>query len=216
MRDLTERQYEILEFIQQQLRLNNVPPTRSEIASHFLFKSPNAAEQHLRALEKKGYLKLTSNKSRGIQVLMTEEELLAENQLSSVWDMPQSGLWVIGQVAAGSPILAQENREMPYQIDPSIFKPRADYLLRVKGWSMRDAGILPNDLLAVHQTQEVYQGAIVVARIEEEVTVKRFHRLNDTQVQLLPANPEFEPILVDLSRQQLMIEGIGVGVLRNW
>ena len=192
---LTTRQAEILELIRIHIEDSGYPPTRAEICRHFGFKSPNAAEQHLRALARKGAIEIAGGASRGIR--LTEEK----------------GLPVIGRVAAGSPILAVENVESRYQIDTRLFQPRADYLLRVSGTSMRDIGILDGDLLAVHHTPEARNGQIVVARLDDEVTVKRFQRQGG-KVRLLPENPEFDPIEIDLKRQELAIEGLGVGVIR--
>jgi repressor LexA len=197
MSHLTPRQAEILALIRVHMAKHGLPPTRSEIAQALKFRSPNAAEEHLRALERKGAIELIPGASRGIRLLDEVEE----------------GLPVVGRVAAGSPILAEENVEQHYHVDPAIFRPRADYLLRVKGMSMRDAGILDGDLLAVHRTAEAANGQIVVARVENEVTVKRLQR-RGAQVRLLPENPEFEPIEINLQHQPLVIEGISVGVLR--
>lgn len=196
MRDLTRRQEEILSLIRECIETTGLPPTRAEIAQRFGFSSPNAAEQHLKVLAKKGALELVPGTSRGIRL------------------KGGAGVPVVGQVAAGSPILAVENVERHYQFDPAMFNPRADYLLTVRGMSMRDVGILDGDLLAVHRSSEAKGGQIVVARIGEEVTVKRFRKRGNT-VQLLPENAEFKPIEVDLTRQDLVIEGIAVGVIRN-
>ena len=196
MDTLTHRQAQILEMIREFMAETGRPPTRSEIAQALGFRSPNAAEEHLRALARKGVIELVPGASRGIR--LTEDE----------------GLPVVGRVAAGSPILAEEHIEDRYQIDPQLFHPRADYLLRVRGMSMRDAGILNNDLLAVHRTPEASSGQIVVARLDNEVTVKRFRR-RGSKVRLLPENPDFDPIEVDLRHDALTIEGIGVGILRN-
>ncbi|MDO9385098.1 MAG: transcriptional repressor LexA [Thiobacillus sp.] len=196
MRDLTSRQEEILNLIKEWIETTGLPPTRMEIARHFGFSSPNAAEQHLKVLARKGALDLVPGTSRGIRL------------------KGDGGVPLVGQVAAGSPILAQENIERHYQFDPALFSPRADYLLKVRGMSMKDAGILDGDLLAVHRSAEAKAGQVVVARIGDEVTVKRFSQRGHT-VQLLPENPDFEPIVVDLKRQELVIEGIAVGVIRS-
>jgi repressor LexA len=200
---LTERQSEILKLIRDLTEVSGYPPTRAEIAERMGFRSVNAAEQHLRALERKGALELSSGASRGIK--------LRERG-------PRTGrlleLAVIGRVAAGSPMLAEENVQARYQLDPNLFTPRADYLLQVRGLSMRDAGILEGDLLAVHRTQDVRSGQIVVARLGDEVTVKRLRRRGNS-VQLLPENPDFEPIEVDAREEQFAIEGVGVGVIRS-
>ncbi len=203
MKPLTPRQAEVLELIKVNMSETGMPPTRAEIAQKLGFKSANAAEEHLKALAKKGVIEIMPGTSRGIRLLIEEEEVLAE-----------SGLPLIGKVAAGEPILAQEHIESHYQVDPALFHPRADFLLRVQGMSMKNIGILDGDLLAVHKTQEVRNGQVVVARLDEDVTVKRFQR-KGSQVWLLPENEELEPIAVDLSSQQLTIEGLAVGVIRN-
>ena len=196
MDELTARQAEVLQLIADFLQATGFPPTRAEIAAQLGFRSPNAAEDHLRALERKGYIEMLPGASRGIR--------LRENL----------GIPIVGRVAAGSPILAEQHIQGRYQLDPALFKPRADYLLKVRGLSMRDAGILDGDLLAVHRTVEARSGQIVVARLGNEVTVKRFRRQGN-QVQLLPENPDFEPVLVDLKRDFFAIEGLGVGIIRN-
>jgi repressor LexA len=200
MNDLTPRQREILKFIQDSIAESGMPPTRAEIAAEMGFKSPNAAEEHLRALQKKGVIDLIPGASRGIQL----KDSLRE----------QLGLPLIGRVAAGRPILAEENIEGRYQIDPKIFQPKAHYLLKVRGMSMKDIGILDGDLVAVHRTPEVRNRQIVVARLENEVTVKRYKQEGST-VWLLPENDEFEPIRVNTREEELVIEGIVVGVLRQ-
>src|ERR687895_286754 len=201
---LTERQSEILKLIRELTEVSGYPPTRAEIAERMGFRSVNAAEQHLRALEKKGAIEISSGASRGIRVL--DDRPAGRGRLL---ELP-----VVGRVAAGSPMLAEEHIQGRYQVDPNLFTPRADYLLRVRGMSMRDAGILEGDLLAVHRTQEARTGQVVVARLADEVTVKRFKRRGHS-VQLLPENPDFEPIEVDLRSEPLVIEGIAVGVIRN-
>lgn len=196
MRDLTHRQEEILSLIREWIETTGLPPTRAEIAQRFGFSSPNAAEQHLKGLAKKGALELIPGASRGIRL------------------KGGSGLPVVGRVAAGNPILAQENIERHVQVDAALFSPRADYFLKVHGMSMKDAGILDGDLLAVHRSAEARAGQVVVARIGDEVTVKRFAKHGHT-VRLLPENPDFSPIEIDLTRQELVIEGIAVGVIRS-
>jgi repressor LexA len=200
MRQLTPRQRQILELIQSFIDEFGMPPTRAEIARELGFKSANAAEEHLRALQKKGVLELVPGASRGIQL----KDSLRE----------QLGLPLIGRVAAGSPILAEEHIETHYRIDPGLFEPKPHYLLRVHGMSMKDAGILDGDLVAVHRTPEVRSRQIVVARVEDEVTVKRY-RQDGSMVWLLPENAEFEPIQVDLAEQTMVIEGVVVGVIRD-
>jgi len=203
MLKLTPRQSEILAFIKRCLEDNGYPPTRAEIAQELGFKSPNAAEEHLKALARKGAIEMTPGASRGIRI-PGFEPVAAEEE----------GLPVIGRVAAGAPILAQQNIEDSCRINPEFFHPRADYLLRVRGMSMKDIGILDGDLLAVHTTREARNGQIVVARIDDEVTVKRFQRTGN-KVLLIAENPEFDPIEVNLEEQDLVIEGLSVGVIRR-
>jgi repressor LexA len=200
MRQLTPRQKEILELIQSFIAEYGMPPTRADIARELGFKSANAAEEHLRALQKKGVLELVPGASRGIQL----KDSLRE----------QMGLPLVGRVAAGSPILAEEHIETHYTIDPALFNPKPHYLLRVHGMSMKNAGILDGDLVAVHRTPEVRSRQIVVARVEDEVTVKRY-RQDGSLVWLMPENEEFEPIQVDLNEQSMVIEGVVVGVIRD-
>lgn len=197
---LTPRQAEVLQLIRDHLESEGVPPTRAEIARTLGFRSANAAENHLKALARKGAIEMRPGSSRGIRLVEADDE--------------ESGIPVVGRVAAGHPILAEEYIEARYRIDPSLFSPSPDYLLQVHGMSMKDAGILDGDLLAVHRTRDVRNGQIVVARIEDEVTVKRFRHEGD-RVWLLPENAEFQPIEVDLAAQPLDIEGIGVGVIRR-
>jgi repressor LexA len=202
---LTSRQKQILKFISEYIENNKFPPTRSELATHFGFRSPNAAETHLRALEAKSMIGIERGAARGITLLP-----LAADELPASANLP---LPLIGRVAAGSPILAQENIEDAYRVDPALFPQKPHYLLRVQGMSMQDAGIFDGDLLAVHRTPEARNGQIVVARVDDEVTVKRFRR-RGFRVQLIPENTDFEPIEIDLRRQDLVIEGLGVGVIR--
>jgi repressor LexA len=204
MEALTDRQAEILRLVRELTEVSGYPPTRAEIAERMGFRSVNAAEQHLRALEKKGAINIESGASRGIRVL--DDRPTGRGRLL---DLP-----VVGRVAAGSPILAEEHVQGRYQVDPNLFTPRADYLLRVRGMSMRDVGILEGDLLAVHRTQEARTGQIVVARLADEVTVKRLRR-RGSMVALEAENPDFAPIEIDLRRDTLVIEGIAVGVIRN-
>jgi len=197
-RSLTARQQNVYDFIVKTMNEQGYPPTRAEISRALGFKSANAAEEHLRALERKGAIELTRGASRGIRLL----------------EAPPAGLPLVGRVAAGEPLLAEQNIEDHYRVDPALFHPHADYLLRVRGDSMRDVGILEGDLLAVHRAAEAANGQIVVARIDEEVTVKRFRRRGH-QVELLAENPEYEPIRVDLRSESLVLEGLAVGVLRT-
>lgn len=202
-RELTNRQRQILDLIRRHIRETGFPPSRAEIADELGFRSANAAVDHLKALERKGVIEVQHGVSRGIRLIGSAAD--------------EDRLPLVGRVAAGSPILAEEHIEERHRVDPGLFHPRADYLLRVHGSSMRDAGILDGDLLAVHMTREAENGRIVVARLGDEVTVKRLRRQRGWvhRVHLLPENPDFEPILVDLREQELVIEGIGVGVLRT-
>jgi len=203
MIELTRRQQEIVNLIRRQIEKNGLPPTRADICEALGFKSPNAAESHLRALEAKGAIEMMPGASRGIRIVAQGARA------------PEFSLPVVGRVAAGEPILAIEHIEDHYRVDPRLFRPRADYLLRVRGHSMREAGILDGDLLAVHRRSQAENGQIVVARVnDEEVTVKRFHRRSAYLVRLLPENPDFDPIELDLRQDTLAIEGLGVGVLR--
>jgi repressor LexA len=196
MEELTPSQSRILQFIRETLDETGMPPTRAEIAHAMQYRSPNAAEEHLRTLERKGAIEILKGSARGIRLV------------------DGGGLPLIGRVAAGSPILAEAHVQGHFQIDPSLFKPRADYLLKVRGMSMRDAGIHDGDLLAVHRTAEARTGQVVVARVGDDVTVKRLRR-RSAIVELLPENPEFEPIVIDTRRDPVVIEGLGVGVIRN-
>ena len=199
MSDLTPRQSQILHLIRRAIVETGMPPTRAEIAAQLGFRSPNAAEEHLRALARKGCIELLAGSSRGIRL----KDILRE----------QLGLPLIGRVAAGKPILAEEHIVDHLRIDAALFQPKPHYLLKVVGMSMKDAGILDGDLVAVHRTPEVRNRQIVVARLENEVTVKRY-RQQGSIAWLLPENPEFEPIRVDLTHEPLLIEGVVVGVLR--
>ncbi len=197
MDSLTRRQAEVLDVIRSHIADSGYPPTRADIAAELGFKSANAAEEHLKALARKGAIKVIPGTSRGIRLA------------------GGNGLPIIGRVAAGSPLLAVEHIEDTCDVPPSLFSPRADFLLRVRGDSMVGAGILDGDLLAVHKTSEARDGQIVVARIEDEVTVKRLRRTRRDQVLLLPENDDYDPIEVDLKRQELVIEGLSVGVIRR-
>ncbi len=198
MNKLTNRQSQVLDFIKSHIDATGYPPTRADIAQELGFKSPNASEEHLKALARKGAIEMIPGTSRGIK-------------------LPEpAGIPIVGRVAAGNPILAEEHIEDRCEIPPSLFSPAADYFLRVKGDSMIECGILDGDLLAVHKTVEVNNGDIVVARIEDEVTVKRLRRQRSKHlVTLLPENRDFQPIEVDLRASEFAIEGLGVGVLRR-
>jgi len=189
-----------LRFIQDSIDDSGMPPTRAEIALAFKFKSANAAEDHLRAMARKGILELIPGASRGIQLKGALRE--------------ETGLPLIGRVAAGKPILAEQNIESHYQVDPKLFKPRPHYLLKVRGMSMKDIGIMDGDLVAVHRTPEVRNRQVVVARIDDEVTVKRYKQVGSV-VWLMPENEEFEPLKIDMKEHSLIIEGVVVGVLRT-
>ncbi|CAH9067534.1 LexA repressor [Pseudoalteromonas holothuriae] len=201
MRPLTKRQEQVLELIKVFIKDTGMPPTRAEIADALGFKSANAAEEHLKALAKKGVIEMVPGASRGIRLV---EEL----------EPDKLGLPLIGRVAAGEPILAQEHVESHCQIDANLFKPAADFLLRVNGMSMKDIGILDGDLLAVHSTQVAENGQVVIARVEDEVTVKRLEKAG-SKVFLHAENEEFSPIIVDLEHESLAIEGLAVGIIRN-
>ncbi len=205
MRELTPRQREIIILIQKVIRETGMPPTRAEIAGALKFRSVNAAEEHLRALERKGVIELLRGKSRGIRF----KDAFREGAPRET-----SGLPLVGRVAAGEPVLAEEHIEARYRIDTDLFDTPPHFLLRVHGMSMKDAGILDGDLVAVHRTPEVRNRQIIVARLEDEVTVKRY-RQEGHRVWLLPENPEFEPIEVDLRERHFTIEGVVVGVVRN-
>jgi len=198
MEKLTQRQQQVLDIIRQHIDQTGYPPTRADIANTLGFKSANAAEEHLKALARKGAIEIIAGASRGIR-------------------LPESaGIPIIGRVAAGSPLLAQEHIEDYCDLPPSFFKPAADYFLQVHGDSMIDVGIFDGDLLAVHRTAVANNGDIIVARIEDEVTVKRLHRTRDKhRLELLPENPDYQPIQVDLREQEFAIEGLSVGVLRR-
>ena len=197
MDKLTNRQAQVLDLIKSHIAESGYPPTRADIAKVLGFKSPNAAEEHLKALARKGAIEMIPGTSRGIRLNV------------------DTGLPVVGRVAAGDPILAEQHIEETWQVPEDLFSPAAHFLLRVRGDSMMDAGILDGDLLAVHKTQDVRAGAIVVARIEDDVTVKRLGRKNRHKLTLLPENEAYDPIEVDLRRTQCTIEGLSVGVIRR-
>ncbi len=201
MNELTLRQAEVLQLIAEFIQESGFPPTRAEISQKLGFRSANAAEDHLRALERKGYIEMLPGASRGIRIVGGDPTVY-------------TGLPVVGRVAAGNPILAIQHIQGHLQVDPAMFKPQAHYLLKVRGVSMRDAGIMDGDLLAVHRTNEARSGQIVVARIKDEVTVKRLKRQGN-QVQLLPENPDFDPIQIDTKTDLFEIEGLAVGLIRN-
>ncbi|OOR98693.1 repressor LexA [Haemophilus paracuniculus] len=201
---LTARQQEIFDFLKQHIEHTGMPPTRVEIAREIGFKSPNAAEEHLKALARKGYIEMLSGTSRGIRILVNDEEEAANDE----------GLPLVGKVAAGTPIMAIEHVENYYPINGAMFNPAADYLLRVSGNSMENIGIYDGDLLAVHKTNVARNTQVVVARVDDEVTVKRLEKKGEL-IYLHPENDELEPIVVDPRSKFFEIEGIAVGVIRS-
>ncbi len=218
---LTARQQEILNLIKAAVEQTGFPPTRAEIATALGFKSPNAAEDHLRALARKGAITLTAGASRGIRLVEEPDTAMTTpatrssspgTGVSLVDSLRQLLLPVVGKVAAGSPILATEHIHRELTIDPSLFEQQPDYLLTVKGQSMQNIGIMDGDLLAVKRSQEARNGQVVVARIDDEVTVKRFNRKGRT-IELLPENDDFSPIIVT-NENDFAIEGIAVGLIR--
>ncbi|MBL8352343.1 MAG: transcriptional repressor LexA [Burkholderiaceae bacterium] len=214
---LTARQQQILDLVQSAIERTGAPPTRAEIAKELGFKSANAAEEHLQALARKGVIELVGGTSRGIR--LRSETLRAVNESrNKQFSLPLPGLMqltlpLVGRVAAGSPILAQEHIDQTYAVEATLFQRRPDYLLRVRGMSMRDAGIIDGDLLAVQKTREAKHGQIVVARIGDDVTVKRLHR-GPHGIKLLPENPDFQPIVVG-EGDGFALEGVAVGLIRN-
>ena len=215
---LTARQQQILDLVQSAIERTGAPPTRAEIATELGFKSANAAEEHLQALARKGVIELVGGTSRGIRLksdtLRALNEARGKQYSLPLPSLSQLTLPLVGRVAAGSPILAQEHVEQTYLLEATMFPRRPDYLLKVKGMSMRDAGILDGDLLAVQKTREARNGQIVVARLGDEVTVKRFRRTRTT-IELLPENPDFQPIVVPFGDVDFELEGIAVGLVRN-
>lgn len=205
MENLTPRQQEILVFLKDWIAEHSMPPTRAEMCAALGFRSPNAAEEHLRALERKGAIEMMAGSSRGIRIMSGEDDAANDEE---------HGLPLIGKVAAGSPILAQENVTGRYPVSPLMFKPRADYLLKVAGMSMKDVGIMDGDWLAIHKTNQARNGQIVVARIDGDATVKRL-KLKGKTAYLIAENPDFLPIVVDLDKERLDVEGLVVGVVRT-
>lgn len=214
---LTDRQQQILDLIQNAIARTGAPPTRAEIATELGFKSANAAEEHLQALARKGAIELVSGTSRGIRLRSDALRSINESRnapfASPLSTLIQLALPLIGRVAAGSPILAQEHVDQTYYVENSLFQRKPDYLLKVRGMSMRDAGIMDGDLLAVQSTREAKNGQIVVARLGDEVTVKRFMRTNNT-IELHPENPDYQTIVVEPG-EAFEIEGLAVGLIRN-
>jgi repressor LexA len=216
---LTDRQQQILDLVQSAIARTGAPPTRAEIAAELGFRSPNAAEEHLQALARKGVIELIGGTSRGIRLrpdaLKKLNQMRGKQFLLPLPSLSQLSLPLVGLVAAGSPILAQEHIDQTYVVEATMFPRRPDYLLRVRGMSMRDAGIMDGDLLAVKQSKDATNGQIIVARIGDEVTVKRFKRVRN-HIELHAENPDFEPIIVKLSDAEVFaIEGLAVGLIRN-
>jgi repressor LexA len=214
---LTDRQQQILDLVQSAIARTGAPPTRAEIAAELGFRSPNAAEEHLQALARKGVIELVGGTSRGIrlqpEVLKKLNQARGKQFLLPLPSLAQLTLPLVGRVAAGSPILAQEHIDQSYVVEASMFARKPDYLLRVRGMSMRDAGIMDGDLLAVQKAKEAKNGQIVVARLGDDVTVKRFRRVRG-HIELLPENPDFEPIIVT-GEEPFELEGLAVGLIRN-
>jgi repressor LexA len=219
---LTDRQQQVLDLVESAIERTGAPPTRAEIAAELGFKSANAAEEHLQALARKGVIELVGGTSRGIRLKSDTLRALAAarfNQVGKQYTLPlpslaQLSLPLVGRVAAGAPILAQEHIDQTYLMEASLFARRPDYLLKVRGMSMRDAGIIDGDLLAVKMAREAKNGQIVVARLGDEVTVKRLRRTK-AGVELIPENPEFEIIRVEPGDESFVLEGLAVGLIRN-
>jgi repressor LexA len=217
---LTARQEQILNLIREAIENTGFPPTRAEIAAELGFRSPNAAEEHLQALARKGAIEIAAGTSRGIRLRDSSLTVGISRSSNKQLVLPHSGLMqlslpLVGRVAAGSPILAQEHIEATYTVDPVLFSTKPDFLLKVRGMSMRDAGILDGDLLAVRKAESARNGQIVVARLGDEVTVKRYRKTNSV-IELLPENPDFEPIRVNPGEESFALEGLAVGLLRAW
>ena len=220
MLKLTARQEQILNLIKEAIDNTGFPPTRAEIAQELGFRSANAAEEHLQALARKGAIEISPGTSRGIR-LVGQPGTPAASRRAAPEPVPHvpaallMALPLVGRVAAGSPILAQEHVEATYSVDPAMFSAKPDFLLKVKGWSMRDAGICDGDFLAVKKVDNAKNGQIVVARIGDEVTVKRYRKAG-SKIELLPENPEFSVITVDPQTDEFALEGLAVGLLRSW
>ncbi|SAK63036.1 LexA repressor [Caballeronia fortuita] len=216
---LTARQQQVFELIQRAIERTGFPPTRAEIAAELGFSSANSAEEHLRALARKGVIELAAGSSRGIRLLGDASRIDRSEELPHQFTLPhqsimQLSLPLVGRVAAGSPILAQEHISQHYACDPALFSSKPDYLLKVRGLSMRDAGILDGDLLAVQKRTEAKDGQIVVARLGDDVTVKRWKRRSDG-VELIAENPDYENIFVRSGSSDFALEGIAVGLIRS-
>ncbi|MES2018893.1 MAG: transcriptional repressor LexA [Pseudomonadota bacterium] len=207
---LTPRQEQILNLIKDAIDNTGFPPTRAEIANELGFKSANAAEEHLQALARKGAIEISPGTSRGIRLIGASLDTIPPVPPTLMMSLP-----LVGRVAAGSPILAQEHVETTYSVDPAMFSAKPDFLLKVRGWSMRDAGIMDGDLLAVKKVDSAKNGQIVVARIGEDVTVKRYKKTGNI-IELLPENPDFKVIRVDPEVDEFTLEGLAVGLMRSW
>ena len=210
MLKLTPRQEQILNLIKDAIENTGFPPTRAEIANELGFKSANAAEEHLQALARKGAIEISPGTSRGIRLIGASVESMPVPAAVLMMSLP-----LVGRVAAGSPILAQEHVETTYSVDPAMFSAKPDFLLKVRGWSMRDAGIMDGDLLAVKKIDNAKNGQIVVARLGEEVTVKRYKKTGDL-IELFPENPDFKVIRVNPAEDEFVLEGLAVGLMRSW
>ncbi|MBC3811396.1 transcriptional repressor LexA [Undibacterium aquatile] len=217
MLKLTARQEQILNLIKDAIQNTGFPPTRAEIAAELGFRSTNAAEEHLQALARKGVIEIAPGTSRGIRLLESElsSHITGQQLASSQSAFSQINLPLIGRVAAGSPILASEHIETSYQVDPALFSAKPDFLLKVRGMSMRDAGILDGDLLAVKKTDTARNGQIIVARLGDDVTVKRYKKTGNS-VELIPENPDYSIIKVNENEEDFSLEGLAVGLMRNW
>lgn len=217
MLKLTDRQQQILDLIRHAIDQSGFPPTRAEIATELGFRSANAAEEHLQALARKGAIEIFPGTSRGIRILEgpARNRVLRGQMTLPSQSLAQLDLPLIGRVAAGSPILAQQHVEATYQMDPALFSAKPDFLLKVRGMSMRDAGILEDDLLAVKKVDGARNGQIIVARLGDDVTVKRYRKTGSV-IELLPENPEFKPIRVNPEQDGFALEGLVVGLIRNW
>ncbi|RJG00259.1 transcriptional repressor LexA [Noviherbaspirillum sedimenti] len=219
MLKLTARQEQILNLIREAIENTGFPPTRAEIAAELGFRSANAAEEHLQALARKGAIELSPGTSRGIRLIESTTGAPGRGRNTQMAlphpALMQLALPLVGRVAAGSPILAQEHIESTYNVDPALFSAKPDFLLKVRGMSMRDAGILDGDLLAVKKTDTARNGQIIVARLGDDVTVKRYQK-SGSVIELLPENPDFKPIRVNPDQEDFALEGLAVGLLRSW
>ncbi|MBC3871241.1 transcriptional repressor LexA [Undibacterium oligocarboniphilum] len=215
MLKLTARQEQILNLIKDAIHQTGFPPTRAEIASALGFRSTNAAEEHLQALARKGVIEIAAGTSRGIRLLDSDLSSHITGSLSASSVSANLTIPLVGRVAAGSPILASEHIESSYQVDPALFSAKPDFLLKVRGMSMRDAGILDGDLLAVKKTDHARNGQIIVARLGDDVTVKRYKK-TENGVELIPENPDYSIIHVSENETDFSLEGLAVGLMRNW